>query len=142
MVDHCDDCVRRYKLGLEISSLHASLNQIRNRLLAQHNAYAQAQSLNFLKAKGYKNTVTPPAEMTYEPNTLPHPDWHWEGAMAGADGFNGGAYVANVAQDPQGQLWVFTRAGRYRVHREQFASKMISAMKLEGLPLTLDPAED
>jgi hypothetical protein len=94
----------------------------------------------FLKLKGYKNLFISLNEVTYEPNTLPHPGWHWEGAMAGAS-FNGGAYVANVAQDPQGQLWVFTRAGRYRVHREQFASKMISAMKLEGLPLTLDPAE-
>jgi hypothetical protein len=96
----------------------------------------------FLEAKGYRNLFISANEMTYEPNTLPHPDWHWEGAMAGADGFSGRAYVANVAQDPQGQLWVFTRAGRYRVHREEFTRKMISAMRLEGLPLTLDPAED
>jgi hypothetical protein len=95
-----------------------------------------------LKAKGYRNLFISANEVTYAPYALPHPDWHWEGAMAGADGFSGRAYVANVAQDPQGQLWVFTRAGRYRVHREEFARKMISAMRLEGLPLTLDPAED
>lgn len=95
-----------------------------------------------LKADGYKNIWIEPNHMPYEPNTLPHPDWRWEGAMAGPDGFNGRAYVANVAQDPQGQLWVFTRAGRYRIHREEFARKTISCMFLQGLPLTLLPADD
>jgi len=76
----------------------------------------------------------------YEPNTLPHPDWSWEGAMAGPDGFSGAAYVANVAKDPQGQLWVFTHAGRFRVHREEFERKMISSLHLAGLPLRLEPS--
>lgn len=95
-----------------------------------------------LKADGYKSIIIENNHMPYEPNTLPHPDWRWEGAVAGPDGFNGRAYIANVAQDPQGQLWVFTRAGRYRIHREDFARKTISSMRLEGLPLTLLPVDD
>jgi hypothetical protein len=95
-----------------------------------------------LHAKGYKSIMIELNHMPYEPNTLPHPDWRWEGAMAGPDGFNGRAYIANVAQDPRGQLWVFTRAGRYRVHREEFARKTISSMFLQGLPLTLLPADN
>lgn len=76
----------------------------------------------------------------YEPNTLPHPGWSWEGAMAGPDGFSGAAYVANVAKDPQSQLWVFTHAGRFRVHREEFERKTISSLHLAGLPLQLEPS--
>lgn len=93
-----------------------------------------------LKAKGYRGIIIENNQMPYEPGTLPHPDWSWEGAIAGPDGFNGYAYVANVAQDPQGQLWVFTKAGRYRIHREEFARKLISSEHLAGLPLQLQPS--
>lgn len=79
--------------------------------------------------------------MSYDSSKLPDAGWSWEGAMAGPDGFNGRAYVANVAQDPQGQLWVFTKAGRYKVHREEFARKLISSEHLAGLPLQLQPSE-
>lgn len=75
----------------------------------------------------------------YRPDLLP-PKWHWEGAVAGADGFNGRAYVANVAMDPQGRLWVFTQVGRFRIHREEFARKLISSEHLAGLPLQLQPS--
>lgn len=106
--------------------------------------YAPAQEFaDSLRTDRSKNvsvrTVTDSAE--YDAWTLPT-DWSWHGAVAGPDGFNGRAYVANVAQDPQGQLWVFTWSGRYRIHREEFARRIISGFPLEGLPLQLDPAED
>ena len=94
-----------------------------------------------LKADGYRNITIEPNLMPYEPNTLPHPDWSWEGAIAGPDGFNGRAYIANVAKDPQGQLWVFTNVGRFRVHREEFQRKLISSLHLAGLPLRLEPSD-
>ena len=94
-----------------------------------------------LKADGYKSIIIEPNLMPYEPNTLPHPDWSWEGAIAGRDGFNGRAYIANVAKDPQGQLWVFTSAGRFRVHREEFQRKLISSLHRAGLPLRLEPSD-
>lgn len=61
--------------------------------------------------------------------------------MAGPDGFSGAAYVANVAKDPQGQLWVFTHAGRFRVHREEFERRVISGLHLAGLPLQFEPSD-
>lgn len=92
-----------------------------------------------LEADGCRNIIIEPNLMPYEPNTLPHPDWSWEGAMTGPDGFSGAVYVANVAKDPQGQPWVFTCAGRFRVHREEFERRMISSLHLAGLPLQLEP---
>jgi hypothetical protein len=94
-----------------------------------------------LEEDGYRDIVIEPNLMSYEPNTLPHPDWDWEGAMAGPDGFSGRAYIANVAKDPQGQLWVFTKHGRFRVHREEFQRKLISSLCLAGLPLHLEPSD-
>ena len=92
-----------------------------------------------LKADGYKDIAIAPNLMPYEPGTLPHTDWSWEGAMAGPDGFSGSAYIANVAKDPQGQLWVFAKHGRFTVHREEFQRKLISSLRLESLPLHLEP---
>lgn len=100
--------------------------------------HAQAMKL---KAEGCTNILaSKTSEMSYDSSKLPDAGWSWEGAMAGPDGFNGRAYVANVAQDPQGQLWVFTKAGRYRIHREEFARKLISSEHLTGLPLQLEPS--
>lgn len=75
----------------------------------------------------------------YDSSKLPH-NWSWEGAIAGLDGFNGHAHVANVARDSHGQLWVFTQAGRYRIHREEFERKLISKKPLRSLPLQLEPS--
>lgn len=78
--------------------------------------------------------------MSYESHTLPE-GWTWEGAIAGPNGYNGHAYVANVACDPQGSLWVFCLLGRFRINRDHFARKRISDYPLNGLPLNLDPIE-
>jgi hypothetical protein len=77
----------------------------------------------------------------YSPHSLPDEGWEWEGAIAGANGYNGHAFVANVASDPALQLWVFSRTGRYRIDPEEFARKKISDRSLAGLPVELDPLE-
>lgn len=115
-------------------------NTQRGKLEADDYGWLNEQAMK-LKSEGCVNILaSKKRSMDYDSSSLPDTDWSWEGAMAGADGYNGRAYVANVAQDPQGQLWVFTKAGRYRVHREEFARKLISSEHLAGLPLQLEPS--
>lgn len=99
-----------------------------------------ADRANGLKERGCSHIRIEKISDLYSPNRLPA-DWRWEGAVAGPDGYNGRAYVANVAVDTVGQLWVFTKHGRYRIHRSEFERRLISTEHLQGLPLHLDPSE-
>lgn len=97
-----------------------------------------------LKQNGCKDvaitSLPKPQGFAYEPNTLP-PGWKWEGVVAGPDGFNGRIYICNVASDINNGLWVFTKYGRYRMHRSEFERRLIGVSRLPGLPLHIEPSD-
>ena len=76
--------------------------------------------------------------MEYHHHVLPD-DWVFRGAIASPEGYNGHVYLANVAQDPSGLLWVFARSGRFTVQEEEFNRKKVSDYPLIGAPYTFNP---
>lgn len=76
--------------------------------------------------------------MSYDPKKLPD-GFRWVGAVAGPDGYNGHAMLANVAMDSNKELWCFAAAGRYRVSNWWFNKRQISDHPLIQAPLKFDP---
>lgn len=76
---------------------------------------------------------------TYNAKILP-PGFTWVCAIAGPDGYNGHAYVANVTKDPNGQHWGMGKHGRWPIDAEQVKRRMISEKPLKQAPFTFDPA--
>ena len=76
--------------------------------------------------------------MDYNSKVLPD-GFGWVGAVAGPDGYNGHAYIANVAKDGDGMFWCFGENGRFRICPRTFESRKISDRFLPALPLSLSP---
>lgn len=75
----------------------------------------------------------------YDPSVLPH-GFYWDGAIAAPDGFNGHAFIANVARDQDGKCWCFSVHGRFRISKSFLEEHRISFSPLHGVPIHLDPA--
>lgn len=78
--------------------------------------------------------------MSYNCKILPD-GFKWVGAVAGPDGYRGHAYIANVAKDGDGCLWVFVNTGRFPIDVESFERRKISDVFLPALPILLSPCD-
>ena len=78
--------------------------------------------------------------MDYDAKKLPN-GFRWVGAVAAPNGYNGHAFLANVAADEKGQLRCFTRAGRFRVTRWWFDKRQVSDQPLVQAPMEFDPVQ-
>lgn len=76
----------------------------------------------------------------YSPHVLPD-GWQWLGAVAGPDGYNGHAYLANVAVDPHNKKWVLGQCGRFSIDTEYFDKRKVSDFPISGAPYNFSPVE-